>query len=94
MYRLALPSWEPRMYDMLIYESLREGIEDSGIIATLRKAIQENPGQVGIITHVLGIQVAVVLTVAIVMFLLGIQLVIMKLDQVNYILIIPTPQVP
>ncbi|MFH1290213.1 MAG: glycoside hydrolase domain-containing protein, partial [Nanoarchaeota archaeon] len=43
-YNMILPSWEPVVYDMLIYESLREGIEDSKIIATLEKAIADNPG--------------------------------------------------
>jgi hypothetical protein len=42
-YQLVLPSWEDRMYDTLILESLREGIEDSRIIATLKKAMADHP---------------------------------------------------
>ncbi|MEK6935422.1 MAG: hypothetical protein AABW67_01410 [Nanoarchaeota archaeon] len=44
-YELILPSWEPRVYDTVVHESLREGIEDSRIIATLKKAIKEHPGE-------------------------------------------------
>jgi hypothetical protein len=43
-YQLVLPSWEERMYDTVIYEALREGIEDSRIIATLKGAIARHPG--------------------------------------------------
>jgi hypothetical protein len=43
-YHLILPSWENKVYDTVIYESLREGIEDSRIIATLKKAITDHPG--------------------------------------------------
>lgn len=44
-YELVLPSWEPRVYDTLAYESLREGIEDSKIIAALKKSISDHPGE-------------------------------------------------
>ncbi|MCK4658304.1 MAG: hypothetical protein KAV82_02175 [Phycisphaerae bacterium] len=43
-YQLVLPSWDDRIYDTVIFESLREGVEDSRIIATLKKAIAEHPG--------------------------------------------------
>ncbi len=43
-YQLALPSWEDRMFDTLAFECLREGIEDSRLIATLKRAIAEHPG--------------------------------------------------
>ncbi len=43
-YQLALPSWEDRMFDTVAFESLREGIEDSRLIATLKQAIREHPG--------------------------------------------------
>jgi len=42
--QLVLPSWEQKVYNTLAYESLREGIEDSRIIARLEKAIEENSG--------------------------------------------------
>lgn len=44
-YQLALPSWQDRMYDTLAFEMLREGIEDSRLIATLRRTAREHPGQ-------------------------------------------------
>jgi PGF-pre-PGF domain-containing protein len=43
-YAFILPSWSEKIYSTVIYESLREGIEDSKIIATLEKAIADNPG--------------------------------------------------
>ncbi|MFH1835804.1 MAG: glycoside hydrolase domain-containing protein [Methanobacteriota archaeon] len=43
-YQLVVPSWSGDVLDSVIYESMREGIEDSRIIATLEKAISENPG--------------------------------------------------
>ncbi|MFN2115523.1 MAG: LamG-like jellyroll fold domain-containing protein, partial [Anaerolineae bacterium] len=43
-YQLVLPSWEKRVYDTVVFESLREGVEDSRVIATLEQAIRENPG--------------------------------------------------
>ncbi len=45
-YQLTMPSWEDRIYETLIYESLREGIEDSRIIATLKAAIAGHGGYV------------------------------------------------
>ncbi|MBR9683319.1 hypothetical protein GOV03_02150, partial [Candidatus Woesearchaeota archaeon] len=43
-YAFILPTWDATNHVTLVYESLREGIEDSKIIATLKKAIRENPG--------------------------------------------------
>jgi hypothetical protein len=43
-YAMILPSWGNKVYDTVVYESLREGIEDSRIIATLKKAIARHPG--------------------------------------------------
>jgi|GEM_PF-6449474 len=43
-YQLVLPSWEDRVYDTVVFESLREGIEDSRVIGTLERAIAEHPG--------------------------------------------------
>jgi hypothetical protein len=43
-YELIMPSWQDRVYDTIIYEALREGVEDSRIIATLKKEIAEHPG--------------------------------------------------
>jgi hypothetical protein len=45
-YQLVLPSWEDRVYDTLVFESLREGVEDSRVIATLERVIEEHPGKV------------------------------------------------
>lgn len=47
-YELTLPSWEEKMYDAVIFESMREGVEDSRILATLKREIQNHPGQTAI----------------------------------------------
>ena len=39
LYNLVQPSWQQHVYPTLPYEALREGIEDSRIIATLKEAI-------------------------------------------------------
>ncbi|MFA5856435.1 MAG: hypothetical protein WC867_03690, partial [Candidatus Pacearchaeota archaeon] len=44
-YELIVPTWEGDVLDTIAYESLREGIEDSRIIATLKKAINENSNE-------------------------------------------------
>lgn len=38
-YQLILQSWDQRVYNTLVYESMREGIEDSKIIALLKSKI-------------------------------------------------------
>jgi hypothetical protein len=43
-YQLVLPSWDDTVYDTVVYEALREGIEDSRAIGTLKRLIDENPG--------------------------------------------------
>lgn len=43
-YNLVQPSWNAEVHDTLPFEMLREGIEDSKIINTLQKEIEENPG--------------------------------------------------
>jgi hypothetical protein len=43
-YELVMPSWDDRVYDTVVYEALREGIEDSRIVAALERAIATHPG--------------------------------------------------
>lgn len=43
-YNLVYPAWDGNVRKRLIYESLREGVEDARIISTLEKVIQDNPG--------------------------------------------------
>lgn len=43
-YQLVMPSWEDKVYHTVAYESLREGLEDSQVVATLKAAIAANPG--------------------------------------------------
>ncbi|MFH0954686.1 MAG: hypothetical protein V1777_01125, partial [Candidatus Micrarchaeota archaeon] len=38
-FELIVPSWKSEVYSSLALESLREGIEDSRVIATLKKEI-------------------------------------------------------
>lgn len=41
--QLAHPSWDDKMYDSIIFETLREGVEDSRVVKALKGAIAAAP---------------------------------------------------